>query len=172
MIYNMATNTNIYNVDWGKLARWLTPTVLRKNIFTAFLNALITPISLLHNSFMSYRSDVNYRLSITVQAVYLQKLLNDRFDIDQRRILVEKQQQYNALYLYLRDENKPLDLYTKAEALPLTLRTKSEINVYTVDFIVKVPFGLHFSKDEMQGVINAPGNKLESKTYKIVKYHV
>lgn len=121
---------------------------------------------------MSYRSDVNYRLSITVQAVYLQKLLNDRFDIDQRRILVEKQEQFNALALYLKAENKPVQLYTKAEAVPVVLRTQSEINMYTVDFIVKVPYGLVFSKDEMRGVINAPGNKLESKTYKIVRYHV
>lgn len=159
-------NENIYIVNWRKLMAWLIPVPLRKAKVVALMFAVVAPINWLYNRFIGYKTDVAYRLSITPQAVYLQKMLNDRYDITLRRIRINPAVQYNPTPLYLVNENKPTPLYTNAEAVPLVLFTTAETTAYTVDFVVVVPVQVPFNLDEMTGLINL--FKLESKNFKII----
>ena len=135
----MVSFNNIYNINWKRLVAQLTIKRLRKTKHLAWLNSLITPLAQLTNDFQLYRNYVNYRIGITPQVCYLEKLLNDRFDILERRIRIVKPVVFAPLVLFTKDENKPAKFYRKSEGNPVKLYTKAETSIFTVDFIVEVP---------------------------------
>lgn len=159
-------NCNIYDIDWNKLAIWLTPMRLRIKRINVFVQALVAPVIDLYNRFFVYKEDVEYRIGITCQVVHLQRGLNDRFDISGRRIVIVPATEYLAVLLGVKDENKPHKLGTKTEAVQMLLPLKSETLAYSYDFIVQVPAAVIFNIDEMKAFVDK--YKLESKNYKIV----
>ena len=161
----MLFKDNRYDIEWMKLARWNTPYKWRKPDYLALLETFITPINSLHSQLLFFRNYVNYRLSITPQVCYLQKLLNDRFDPVDRRIVIEKAVAYDAVPLFLKDEQKPVKLYKKSEHLPKVFYTKSETMMFTVDFIVKVPITMPFDMNELTAYLDI--DVLPSKIYKV-----
>ncbi|MDI3319118.1 hypothetical protein [Pinibacter soli] len=162
----MLSNKNIYNLDIKKLAIILTPVILRKRRFIAWLAALVTPIDYVYKLFVRFRGDMLYRLQITGQVCYVEKMLNDRYDTIQRRIYIRQAKEYPPLFLYQKIEGKPVILYTKAEQRDKTfLYTKAESGKDTVDFIVYVPAIINFNEKELLALVNT--YKLAGKTYKV-----
>lgn len=80
--------SNIYTVDIGKLIKLSLPTFLRTNTTVAWLNAIYAPIKQRYNAFVSYKDDAIYRVSHNGSITLLQKVLNDAFDNDERRIYI------------------------------------------------------------------------------------
>lgn len=158
-------NDNIYNVDWRKLARDLTPPALRKPRFMALIYALRSAINDLHTRLVYYRVGVIYRLGITGQVALLERALNDRYDFLQRRIFLEEGAQADAMPLFQKGENKPVRIYRRAEGHPLVLYTKAETSQFSADFIVVMPAGLQFDANEVTAFVDT--YKLASKTFKI-----
>ncbi len=157
----------IYIIDYNKLIVWLLPTFLRRVKLFMWLQVLITPIRELYNNFLKYRKQVNYKLSHNSQVCYLQKVLNDAFDNELRRIYIE-----NGVFL------KALYVYTPKEELPVYIGTEyiysdEDLIGGQDDFIVNVPIDLKPSStialegilSDMKGLINE--YKLASKTYSI-----
>lgn len=161
----MAINTNIFTVNWNRLVNWLTPVPLRKPKMTAMLITVAKPVKDLYSDFLGYRDFTNYWLNINPQVCFMQKALNDRWDIADRRIRIVDAIEYNASPLFLKAENKPSRLFTKAEGIPKVLYTKAETAAFTVDFIVKVPADVVFDMSEMRAFVEAM--KLASKTFQI-----
>ncbi|NNV54518.1 ribosomal mL41 family protein [Limnovirga soli] len=159
------SNENIYIINWDKLATWLVPVDLRQNKLLAFVKALVSPVKDLYNRFIDYKNEVDYTISITPQVVHLQRGLNDRFDIADRRIRILPATEYNAILLALAEENKPKLLGTKAEAVQMKLPLKSETLAYAYDFVIEVPTAIVFNIDEMKAFVNK--YKMESKNYNI-----
>ena len=95
-----------YNVDYNKLVILLLPTFLRKPKLIAFLRALITPLSNLHYQFLQHQRDDHYKLDHNWQVCYLEAMLNDRFDIDNRRIKIIEGDRYERKYIYTNAEQK------------------------------------------------------------------
>ena len=161
----MSYNSKIYNIDWKKLTAWLIMVLLRTSKLVAFNNAGSALVNDLHTRFIFYKNWTEYRLGITPQTCYLEKLLNDRFDVVERRIVIVKGVEFPALPLYLKAEGKPVNLFKKSEAIPLVLYTKSETQQFTVDFIIKIPVLVPFDLNELKAYLD--GDVLPSKIYKV-----
>lgn len=146
----MKFTRNIYDYDWRKLLRWLTPFALRQPKFIALIQAAVSPIQYVYALFGNYKLEVEYELTITPQVCYLRKALNDRFDFLQRRIKILPGVYYPPLPLFLKVEGKHQVLYTKAENKHLNLYEKSETVQFSSDFIIQVPLFLNFNEDEMR----------------------
>ncbi|MCW3467647.1 hypothetical protein [Chitinophaga nivalis] len=157
--------SKIFEINYPKLVRLLLPPRLRQPRQVAWLQALTTPVSYLFQQFRRNRNANIYRLKITPQVVYLEKLLNERYDISNRRIRITDAFSYEPWYIYQIAEDKPQFLYQPGEHKPVHLFTKDEIGQQTVDFYVTVPQHLEFNENEMRALLD--NYKLAGKTYKI-----
>jgi hypothetical protein len=156
---------NVFRLDLNRLVRLILPILFRKTVMLSFLDAITQPVSNIYNLFLINRDSNLYNLSISPQVCSLQKLLNDRFDISQRRIFITDGVFYNPIYIHTAGENINLYLYTASEKRDISLYMDIETGSLTVDFFINVPFGLQFDVEEMKALIDY--YKLASKTYKI-----
>ena len=151
-----------FNVNWKKLAVLLTPTFLRGEKMTAWLELIIEGVNQVHYQWLKLRKNNIYSLAHNSQVCYLRGALNDRFDNEQRRILIVDGNKYEREYIYTRGEQKPYFLGT------LFIYSREDYADTGVDFIVRVPSDLIYNEVEMQALIKF--YKLASKRLKIEKY--
>jgi len=119
----------------------------------AWMDALIAPIVWLHTQFMTFRNNTLYYLNHSSQVVYLEAVLNDRWDVALRRIRVVDGPDIDPLYLYTRLENKPNYIYARIETIPRYIYTGAE-TINGPDFLVEVPAIITFDLNEMKALIN------------------
>ena len=155
----------IYNISYKKFIKWNVPFDLRKPKMMALLTAFVRPIVQVYQAFYRNRKSNLYKLLITPQVCYLERMLNDRFDATQRRIFIGDGEWHDPFYLYQEAELKDQYLYTEAENQPVYLWTDSEAGDYKDDFIVFVPKTLVFNINEMKGLLDV--FKLVGTRYKI-----
>ncbi len=155
----------MFNVDFNLLIQLLLPSFLRKNRMIAVLNCLIAPVNALYDDFTSYRLRTLKRLEYTGQVIYLEKLLNDTFnlmDIYNSQIYIEDIADIEYDYLFNHSEAlSPMILYNSVgETNPITKFINNEIELQTpIHFIVRVPILLFNSLgtssiSEMRALIN------------------
>lgn len=159
--------SSIFEVDFIKLSRLLMPPRLRKINHVSWVQALINPVNSLYQQFRRNRDANLYRLKITPQVVYLEKLLNDRYDIAEKRIRLVDAINFEPVYIYQEAEDKNRALYLESEAKPVYLYTEEEIGQVSADFYVMVPASVSFDESEMIALIDT--YKLAGKSYKIKK---
>ena len=143
----------MYNLDIKKVVIYLLPTVLRKPRIIAYLNAISIPFESVLNALSNYRLMLNKEVAITPQKCYLRKFLNDKFDVNLRRILIEDSVSLPITYVFLESENSP-------KFLPFYLSDTEGVN-----FIVKVPISLQNIENQIIDFINK--YKLPSKKFRI-----
>lgn len=146
-------NPNIFNIDYKKL-RWLVPQPLRLTGVMAAVNACVASVVFNYQFFLRNRNTNLYRLAITPQVCYLEKMLNDRFDFALRRIYIADAIWYSPWYLYQEPELKPQWLYQEPELKPIYVFTDGEAGLLQDDFVVFVPSTLVFNMPEMMGLLN------------------
>ena len=157
-----------------------------------WLMALIYPIKQLNEAFVAYTEDVYYRLSITGQIIYLEKLLNDKFNngLPARAAsatvglydgaftgiyISEPAGLILPKYVWNKIEQRPsVVLYNAAENMPpLYLNNNAEIDG-EFDFIVNVPYSVgDVSTDEvLMSSIKAwvLEYKIAGKRFNVVNY--
>lgn len=135
--------------DWDidKTILWLMPSFLRKIMHWSWLKTLLTPLKTDYADFLAYRSTQLYECYITGQTIQLQRILNDKYDPDLRRIIIIHSLD-NDVNLFLDAENQPdedLILYvdSEGESDTLLLYLDNEAGgVLPVDFRVLVPISL------------------------------
>lgn len=135
--------SRIYNLNISKLALLLTPTFLRKERFTAWIRCLIAPLNFVHEKFLKHRTEDLYKLEHTAQVISLEKVLNDRFDISERRIEVGDIERKEPFYIYSEREIKPKYIHSEQEnkgKVYLYSEAVSKANKY--DFIVWLPYNI------------------------------
>lgn len=157
--------SRIFDINYPKLTRLLMPPRLRKAIHVSWLNALTYPVNTLYQQFRRNRDANLYRLAITPQVVYMEKLLNDRYDLADRRIRIVDAVTNEVTWIYQEEESKPKFVYTETEAQPIYLFTEAEIGSEPVDFYVMVPAAITFNENEMSALIDT--YKLAGMAYKI-----
>lgn len=155
----------IYTVDWVKLARWLLPPRLRQPRFRALVKALTTPINELHTQFTYYRLNVDYRLKITPQVCHLQRALNDRYDVTERRIYITGRVERAAVPMYKKVESKPVVFNVRAEGDGVVFYTKQETSQFSADFVINIPITVAFDLAELTAFVNI--YCLAGKTFKV-----
>lgn len=159
--------SRLFEIDYLRLARLLVWPHLRQIKHVRWVQGLSNPVNLLYQLFRKNRDANIYRLKITPQVCYLERLLNDRYDIAARRIRIKDSVTFDPLYIFLEQENKPVFIYTEAEQQPEFIYTEAEISIDPVDFVVVVPMDIFFQEAEMRGVLDV--YRLSGKTYSIIK---
>lgn len=160
----------ITRYDLSKLVRRLMPPRWRNPINLNWFEALLCGINYSQDRFNVFRNQALVELSYNGQTIYLEKMLNDRFDAVQRRIVI-KHEESNSVYWYREDEGQaPVYLYTEAE-------TGSTINyLYNegenasalpdgIDFMVLAPASLSPLELRMKAEIDK--YRLAGKQYEI-----
>lgn len=131
----MKYDFNIFNHNKKALpVGWSKPRIL------AFLKAILKPVQLLEDNFVALVSKSRREANFTGQVIYLEHLLNDKFDPTQRRIYIDDGQE-NILppFVFNKIEDRPNYLYNKSENKPkFYLYNKSEFFT-SADFVVFVP---------------------------------
>lgn len=93
---------NKYTIlKWEKLLLWLIPPILRKKTHAAWLKALISPIQSLYDKTL-------YKMQHTGQVIYLEKVLNETFNVTKKynpNFSIE-QKQFEGL-IYIDESVKP-----------------------------------------------------------------
>lgn len=158
---------NSYNIDFTKLAAWLTPKAFRKPIIGIIFSACLFALNFIHGLFVKYRKAKLYQLQITSQVCYLERMLNDRFDYTLRRIRIDDAAWHLPWFLFQEDELKPQAFFQEAEAKPVPLFNDSEAGNVKADFVVLVPISISFSEPEMRSLVDS--YKLFGTTYSIQK---
>jgi hypothetical protein len=163
------TNIKRYIIDYVKLVieRLPDPQINTAEV-KAFVLVLIGPVVALYNQLLTYRNFLKYKISITPQVCYLEKMLNDQYDNALRRIYIRDGSQFTTLHLFLEGEDLPIFIFTEAEvAAQVTfLFTEGESsNDGSFDFVVFYPAGLSFEMNEMISLIR--NYKLASKIFSI-----
>lgn len=154
----------IFDIDYNKLIVQLKPARLRKKRVKAFAKAMVSPVVVLYNDFLSFRSAVLYELNHNGQVCSMEGLLNDQFDDSLRRIYITDAPIILPLYLHRRAEAKPAYLRRRSEGIPKYVRRSTELTKGG-SFIVKVPVALTFDLNMMKALIDK--YKLAGKAYKI-----
>lgn len=159
----------IYDINFQVLAAWLIPPKLRGNITIAYIKALISPIMWLYGRFRLYMEDVSYRTSITPQVCYLQKVLNDTFDLSHRRIQILDTPGITALLIHLEESNLPVITHQQGSGhdaeIPIIHDESSYDGIY--DFVVTMPFQLDVNgHNRLVTILNT--YKLAGKVYQII----
>jgi hypothetical protein len=124
----MAFTDNIYNLDWDKLVTRLTPKPLKLAKTLAWLKAMASDIADLHARYIAYKNYTVYWLGINSQVCFMEKALNDKYDISLRRIYITDGIEFDPVPFYLKIENKPVILYTKTENTPLYYTPKQKLH--------------------------------------------
>lgn len=156
----------MFNVDFTILIRWLTPHALRKSKLLIFLKAFAWPVSQLHNDFLRFVAAKLYRLSHNGQVCYLEKVLNDAFDVISKRIYIGDFEGVERIYFWPeldnRDVNFGVDQFFYEDAAYADSG---------VDFVVHVPFGVAASIPQL-ALMNSLLNeyKLAGKNYLIQRF--
>lgn len=158
----------MYNIDFVRFIVWLIPPRLRNQFNIDWFKALCSPIMQLYNDFTRFREEINYRLAINSQVCYMEKILNDTFDNEQRRIYISDVP-LNGLRLLQTDElNEPVMLQTDAQNDPLIIHKDSSYTGSKYDFIVNVPFVITDAHiNQMRVTVKT--NKLPTKRFEIYK---
>lgn len=149
------------NLNIKKLAVWLIPVWLRSTLVILIINASVQPLKQLYNNYVALVKSTLYRLQHNGQICYLQAVLNDKLDSEQRRIFISNFTSIAALYLWaetdLRDVNFENTIY---------IYTFSMYGDGGVDFIINKPSSVANSTNELALLKSlADEYKLASKKY-------
>jgi hypothetical protein len=96
-----------YNINWLSFGRIFIPWFMRNDKWKGFIDTLLTPIGDDHAAFVATRDRIVYQMSFNGQIIYLEHVLNDRFDSVQRGIYIENVNSIVGLYIYNKPEIKP-----------------------------------------------------------------
>ena len=81
-----------------------------------WLKALLSPIQTLNSEFVAFVKKIRYEMHITGQVIYLEHILNDTFDPDERRIYINDASLVLPDYLYNKADGQDVfHLYNKGD---------------------------------------------------------
>ncbi|WP_304581987.1 hypothetical protein [uncultured Alistipes sp.] len=156
-----------YDIDIKRLGLLLLPTFLRRPVMAALLYAVLTPLASLHMRLMLFRREAAYRLDHNGQVCHLRAVLNDLFDPDLRRIVIEEIALRPGLqFVHCRETEQSVlvPLRQAGTRLPVVRRGFGDENGY--DFAVNVPLALGgIDEARLKAVVR--NYKLASKRFAI-----
>lgn len=134
--------SKIYDIDFRALANLLTPPFLRKVTFIDWLEVLFKPLEEVNLSLKALRKEAIYKVTHNGQVVYLQKVLNDSFDKEFRRIKITDSFEVNPTWIYPEADELPVYVYADAESSPRYVYDDSIFDTSTFDFNILIPSDL------------------------------
>ena len=151
----------IFEIDINRLVMLLIPTFLRKRVVFAFARAMVQPVYSLMSRFEANREANLYNMHHNGQICYLRAVLNDAFDMEQRRIRIDDSERYDWTFVYPEATDRPLWLET------VLIASEAFTADEGTDFTVTVPDDLSRAIiPQMISLVNY--YKLAGKRYSIV----
>ncbi|MBV7268357.1 hypothetical protein [Winogradskyella luteola] len=164
--------SNIYNLDISRLIKLSLPTFLRGVKVLAWLNAVCAPIKERYISFVAYKDDAIYRVSHNGSITLLQKVLNDGFDNEERRIYIRNVEKTDIDRFYPWAAEKEFGFYTQGNVQKGFYYVFGNI-AHSADFTVHIPIEYQpVNANELQAYLIKVGAvinyyKLYAKKYRI-----
>jgi hypothetical protein len=135
---------NAFKINYYTLAIQLMPTNWRKPIHIAFVKVLVSPFVLILRQLTKFRTESIYKLQHDGRIGKVEKVLNDKFDVVLRRILIIEGQRKNQTYSYFRTENKePLET-------PFITYSIDELSEFSADFEICIPTAVGLIPSDLQ----------------------
>lgn len=159
----------IFNVNIKRLALLALPTWLRRPLVGVLIYAGVFPLVRLTHELRKYRSSTRYRLRHNGQVCKLRGVLNDEFDPEQRRIVIEDQNNLDGLEtstIWQREVERWI-MVPQRDCNPVRINREGFGGANGYDFWVIIPAELKDSETEtrLRAVVNM--YKLASKRYAI-----
>lgn len=95
-----------YKINWDKYLLNVVPYHVQLVRRMDWLKTLLKPFKTIWNTFLSDRSNVLQKMSHNGQVIYLQKVINDLYDANLRRIQIVDGDFANKWWLYWESENE------------------------------------------------------------------
>ena len=157
-----------YNLDIYKFALHLIPPSLRKSKLTVILNVLLYPFGLLYQAFGAFRNNSLKRLNINGQVIYIEKALNDAYNLDKKEIFItDVDSSAEGDSIIFPDNEKTMCVYANGEANVLYISSQNE-GSHEGDFIVNLPSFLEAELNNIKNIVNY--NKPAGRSYVIKLY--
>jgi hypothetical protein len=102
----------MYSINWNHFIHDKTPSALRKPKVLAWLNALLTPLKVLHTQFLLWKTGAERDVAITPQVRILRFWLNELYDSTDRRFQVLDYVNTEPVLIWGESYNTPLYLPT------------------------------------------------------------
>lgn len=141
-------------LNFKQTFKYLVPTVIRGEKFTAWIGALLAPLQSLNTTYFApIVTNIRYTLAFSSQVIYLERRLNNDFDNTLRRIYIDDPSgTFTVLYhIWNASELQPLRyIYNAAEAQPaqIYLYSAAQYNTF-YDFFVYVPNGVFTTQQQI-----------------------
>jgi hypothetical protein len=146
-----------FDINYRVLVRRLVPYFLRGTKFIEYLVTCTYPLNVLNNTFSTFRDNTYQFLIHDSRRIYLEKRLNDLYDITLRRITVTNNSSADVqTYLYKKSEGEvDTFLFKKSELslLDTYLYKKSE-TLNDAGFIIDVPVSVSTSDTVIERTLN------------------
>lgn len=161
----------MFNIDFNKQAELNLPVEKRQPIMLSVVYWCMKGCKDIHAQLINLFNNTSYYLDFNGQTIYMEHVLNDKFDPGNRGIYIDNITDKTFQFLYNKSENKDIRyVYNKSEGkAPTYFKNKVE-NYSKFDFVVYVPLNAYSAVDEKQ--IKALVNKYKyaGKNYKIETY--
>lgn len=126
-------------INWNKFIADKLPRPVRDPLLYAIMKALFAPLVLMYNEFLNYTNAVRYKLEHTSQVWSIEDVLNDAFDIDQRRIYITGSGGEAPVLLYPDEDQQPVILQPDEDGEPVLLNPDS-MTLGSYDAVIWLPF--------------------------------
>ena len=145
-------------IDFKKTFLLLLPIRLRSvSLLMAFLNSSGSLLNAFFMSWLSWIRDRRYEMGITPQVCYIEKMLNDEFDKEHRRIYISEPEVLVARFFYISTDDKNWSFDGD-----VFFADNTRFN-YPYDFIINLPTDVLINKERLIALVNK--YKLLGKTY-------
>jgi hypothetical protein len=140
-----------YRIDiYGYLIQYLP---IRKRLLKiiALCKIIIKPIVMLRDDFLIYKQTIDEKLSHNFQVIYLERILNLKFNGGKPGIYITSGNELDEFYLYNNDDNADdVYLFNASEySIPAYLYNNSEYEAL-VNFIINVPSTITNKDDQIK----------------------
>lgn len=159
----------MFNITFKNIALLNTPISLRKEKNLVWLDVLVKLINDLKSVLLGFREDQLFFLAHNSQVIYLEHILNAKFNNGGSEIYIEDGNDKTKTYIFNKSEGAAITYYyNKSELKPQKYLYNRIEQTPLVAFIVKVPSILIFDEDEMSTLIKRlklAGKEFTIKTY-------
>lgn len=159
-----------FDIDMKKLGKRILPHFLRKANGLLFLNSCLDVLQGLNDEMVAFAEAIDTKVRQTSQVIYLEKLLNDRFDPVLRRIFILNTSEVNFLYIGNNAEEQPQDVFlanNSEGADPVFYGNNIEVEALD-DYIINVPTAVTFDEDELRSQVDV--YNLAGKQYAVITF--
>ena len=161
-----------YNVDYQNFSTNSLPWFYRFTWLTDFIHSIIAPLQDINDDFYSTMVVIDDYLSYTSNHLAMEEMLNDKYDLDLRRIFITENNivgQSIDIYQQGETDPSPTSIYKQGEInpAPISIYKQSEFPLSTVDFTLNFPISIVFDADILNTLIIS---YIDTKTYNVVTF--